>query len=101
MVQAQKDISSAWTVIIEPNQNIGIVSTPDAQAALYLKNLRPVDINEQMFEVTAYLAAPDNSIKGVFHQIFQGTTEEELRDQIRADGYTVIKGECSNAPLQQ
>ncbi|KAH9366920.1 hypothetical protein HPB48_000780 [Haemaphysalis longicornis] len=100
-VQAPKEISSAWTVIIEPNQSIGIVSTPHAQAALYLKNLPAVDINGKMCEVTAYLAATDNLIKGVIHQIPQSTTEEELRDQIRVDGITSSKRECSHTPLQQ
>ncbi|KAH9370819.1 hypothetical protein HPB48_000128 [Haemaphysalis longicornis] len=90
-VQTPKEIPSAWRVIIEPNQNIGIVRTPDAQAALYLKNLRAVDINGQMCQVTAYLAAPDNSIKEIIHRIPQGTTEEELRDQIWVDGYNVIQ----------
>ncbi|KAH7977030.1 hypothetical protein HPB52_023212 [Rhipicephalus sanguineus] len=63
--------------------NIIIVSTPSEQAADAIRKLDKINLQGQMHEVNAYVAAPEGVSKGVIHGVDRGTTSEELLAHLR------------------
>lgn len=75
---------------IDPKQNIIIYSTPDVNLANKLTKLQTLHLGETDYAVTAYTAAPDESVKGIVHGIPPGTTTDDLLDNLEAPGYEIL-----------
>lgn len=74
-------------VRIDENQNILIVSTPSPDTATALSKIRKLTFGNGTFEVSSYGISPDNSCKGVIHNIHLEATPEEIMKAISAPGF--------------
>ncbi|KAH7940690.1 hypothetical protein HPB49_003555 [Dermacentor silvarum] len=63
--------------------NIAIISTPIMETANVVQSVPSVRFGAKDCTVTAYVAAPDNSCKGVIHGLDAGTTPTELIASLR------------------
>ncbi|KAH7965700.1 hypothetical protein HPB49_009894 [Dermacentor silvarum] len=63
---------------IDPVQNIAIASTPNEELAMSIRHITTIHMGVLEFAVTAYVADPDSSAKGVIHGIPAGTSTEVL-----------------------
>lgn len=63
-------------------QNIVVVSTPNDARAQRYSTIRSITLGTQVFEVFAYHAAPDNTVKGVIRNISLEDTQEDIRRYI-------------------
>lgn len=78
------EISAAAEDTTSPNvaQNIMVVSTPDEERAKRYERVRAIAMGDQIFEVFAYRAAPENTAKGVIRNIGIDESPEEVRSRI-------------------
>ncbi|KAH9371985.1 hypothetical protein HPB48_013237 [Haemaphysalis longicornis] len=72
---------------IDENQNILIVSTPSPDTAAGLSKIEKLTIGNGTFEVSSYGVSPDNSCKGVIHNIHLEATPDEIMKAISAPGF--------------
>ncbi|KAL1414364.1 hypothetical protein MTO96_007602 [Rhipicephalus appendiculatus] len=63
--------------------NIAIISTPSIETANVVQSLPSLRFGAKDYAVMAYVAAPDNSCKGVIHGLDAGTTPTELLAHLR------------------
>lgn len=63
--------------------NIAIISTPNMDTANAVQCISSLRFGASDYAVTAYVAAPDNSCKGVIHGLDAGTTPTELLAHLR------------------
>ncbi|KAH9360674.1 hypothetical protein HPB48_004806 [Haemaphysalis longicornis] len=64
-----------------------VVSTPFLAAAKALSKIHQLKIEGSIFPVNAYGISPDNSCKGVIHNISIGVTTEQIMAVLSAPGY--------------
>ncbi|KAH7951836.1 hypothetical protein HPB52_013572 [Rhipicephalus sanguineus] len=67
---------------INAERNIAIASTPDETTATKLQAVTVLNLGTQRYETHAYIAAPDNSCKGVSMGPEKNTSPTELLDNI-------------------
>lgn len=75
---------------IDAKQNIIIYSTPDLNLANKLTKLQTLRLGATDYAVTAYTAAPDESVKGIVHGIPPGTTPDDILDNLEAPGHEIL-----------
>lgn len=70
--------------IVCPNiaQNILVVSTPEKKNANAYAAIQQIRISEGMYHVAAYIAAPDNTCKGVIRGVDTDISEAQLQTMI-------------------
>lgn len=86
----EANLQSEGTTIrvrIDENQNILIVSTPSPDTAAALSKIEKLNIGNGTFEVSSYGVSPDNSCKGVIHNIHLEATPDEIMKAISAPGF--------------
>lgn len=64
---------------VNPTNNTITISTPDRQRAAAYASLQTLRIEGRDFEVASYVAAPDDSVRGVIYQAFDGSSPDEVR----------------------
>ncbi|CAN7997241.1 unnamed protein product [Ixodes pacificus] len=76
--------TNATEDIICPNamQNILVVSTPSEHNAKTYAGVEAISIGSAIYEVSSYLAAPDNTCKGIIRNIDLELDHEQLRSLI-------------------
>ncbi|KAL1446653.1 hypothetical protein MTO96_044503 [Rhipicephalus appendiculatus] len=75
---------------IHAERNIAIASTPEETIATKLQAVTELNIGSQRYEMQAYIAAPDNSCKGVIIGPEKNTSPTELLDNIYAPDAEVL-----------
>ncbi|KAL1444675.1 hypothetical protein MTO96_045462 [Rhipicephalus appendiculatus] len=75
---------------IHAERNIAIASTLDETIATRLKAVTELNLGSQRYEMQAYIAAPDNSCKGVIIGPEKNTSPTELLDNIYAPDAEVL-----------
>ncbi|KAM7297198.1 hypothetical protein ISCGN_022351 [Ixodes scapularis] len=78
-----KEMSNKIQIQINSNQNILAIHTEDEETARALTRVHQLTLGGKSYPSYTYLAAPDDSIKGVIHDVKPGSTTEELLDFIR------------------
>ncbi|KAG0436038.1 hypothetical protein HPB47_018181 [Ixodes persulcatus] len=78
-----REMSNKIQIQINSNQNILAVHTEDEETARALIRVHQLTLGGKSYPSYTYLAAPDDSIKGVIHDVKPGSTTEELLDFIR------------------
>ncbi|KAH9365556.1 hypothetical protein HPB48_020596 [Haemaphysalis longicornis] len=71
-------------------QNVIVVSTPSPAAARALESLQKIVVFGNRHEVSVYPITPDNSCRGIIHNITQEHPEEYVKSLITAPGYEVL-----------
>ncbi|KAH9364873.1 hypothetical protein HPB48_021284 [Haemaphysalis longicornis] len=75
---------------IDSKQNIIIYSTPDLNLANKLTKLRTLPLGATDYAVTAYTAAPDESVKEIVLAIPAGTTPDDTLDNLEVPGHEIL-----------
>ncbi|KAH9379141.1 hypothetical protein HPB48_019210 [Haemaphysalis longicornis] len=76
-------------------QNIVVISTPNDERAVRYADIRNITLGTQVFEVYAYHAAPDNTVKGVIRNISLEDTPEDIHNYVtNKHNPTVIGAHC-------
>lgn len=70
------------TVCANVAQNIIVLSTPCERRAVRYAQLRALKIGDQIFEASAYHAAPSGTAKGVIYHVAASETPEDIRANI-------------------
>lgn len=70
--------------IVCPNftQNVLVVSTPEKKNASAYAGIQQIRISEGLYKVAAYIAAPDNTCKGIIRGIDADISETQLQRMI-------------------
>ncbi|KAG0416190.1 hypothetical protein HPB47_006631, partial [Ixodes persulcatus] len=79
-----REMSYKIQIQINNNQNILAVHTEVEETARALTRMHQLTLAGKSYPSYTYLAAPDDSIKGVIHDVKPGSTTQELLDFIRA-----------------
>lgn len=66
-----------------PGSNIIIASTPHVDTAQVLRRITTLTLGGNTHEFNTYVAAPEDTLRGVIHGIDPGTTPEELTANLR------------------
>ncbi|KAG0414308.1 hypothetical protein HPB47_008538 [Ixodes persulcatus] len=74
------------TIRIRKDQNLMILSTPDVGTAERMARVKHLSLNGQDYDIGAYIAAPDDSCRGVITKIGFGFSTEYLTEKIRPMG---------------
>nr|XP_054924331.1 uncharacterized protein LOC126527440 [Dermacentor andersoni] len=75
---------------IRTEQNLAVLSTPDENLATRLQKVRFISMGVTQHAVQAYVAAPDNSCKGVVSGLEPNTTTTTLLENLRCSGAPVL-----------
>lgn len=70
------------TTYPNPGQNILVISTPCRTRALAYANVREISLRGRRYEVFAYRAAPDNTVKGTIYNISPTYTKADIKECI-------------------
>lgn len=73
----------SFLIRLHNGSNIAILSTPSMETASAVQCISSLRFAAKNYAVTAYVAAPDNSCKGVIHGVDAGTTPTELLSHLR------------------
>ncbi|KAH7961630.1 hypothetical protein HPB52_010954 [Rhipicephalus sanguineus] len=76
---------------LRPEQNLAVISTPHEHIALNLYSVQHLRLGEHTYPVSIYIAAPDNSCKGIIYGVDPGTSPSELMDHLITPGHTVLQ----------
>ncbi|KAL1473104.1 hypothetical protein MTO96_038924 [Rhipicephalus appendiculatus] len=76
---------------LRPQQNLAIISTPQSHVADALYKVRELRLGEQVYPITTYFAAPDNSCKGIVPGIVPGTSSSTLVDELVAPETQILQ----------
>ncbi|KAM7305720.1 hypothetical protein ISCGN_015616 [Ixodes scapularis] len=74
------------TLRIRKDQNLMIFSTPNVGTAERMARVKHLSLNGQDYDIGAYIAAPDDSCRGVITKIGFGFSTEYLTEKIRPMG---------------
>ncbi|XP_072145253.1 uncharacterized protein [Dermacentor andersoni] len=76
---------------LRTGSNIIIVSTPNEEAAQLARRITSLTIEGRSYDVNAYVAAPENTRRGVIHGVDPRATPEELKTDLwtRTQGVTI------------
>ncbi|KAH7950197.1 hypothetical protein HPB49_020856 [Dermacentor silvarum] len=74
-----------------PEQNLAIISTPSSHVADALLNIQELSISQRTYPVSAYLAAPDDSCKGIVPGLEPGTPSHMLVEELQASGIQILQ----------
>ncbi|KAH8033503.1 hypothetical protein HPB51_013362 [Rhipicephalus microplus] len=75
---------------IQAERNIAVASTPDETIATKLQAVTALNLRSQRYEMQAYVAAPDNSCKGVIIGPEKNTSPTKFLDNIYAPDAEVL-----------
>ncbi|KAG0428345.1 hypothetical protein HPB47_024662 [Ixodes persulcatus] len=78
------------TIRIRGDQNLVVVSTPNMESSTRVQQISALTLGTKQYEVTAYLAVPDNSCRGVISGVETRRTAEELTENLRATGINIL-----------
>ncbi|KAG0431302.1 hypothetical protein HPB47_021899 [Ixodes persulcatus] len=78
------------TIRIHRDQNLVVVSTPNMESSTRVQQISALTLGTKQYEVTAYLAVPDNSCRGVISGVETRPTAEELTENLRATGINIL-----------
>ncbi|KAG0432502.1 hypothetical protein HPB47_020784 [Ixodes persulcatus] len=78
------------TIRIRRDQNLVVVSTPNMESSIRVQQISALTLGTKQYEVTAYLAVPDNSCRGVISGVETRPTAEELTENLRATGINIL-----------
>lgn len=70
------------TVCVNAAQNVVVLSTPSAQRIAKYTRIQRLLIEGRSYEIRAYEAAPEGTVKGVIHNIAIELTPEEIRERV-------------------
>ncbi|KAH9378775.1 hypothetical protein HPB48_011179 [Haemaphysalis longicornis] len=65
-----------------PTQNIVIISTPKIGNAEKYNALREIRISDKTYEIRAYATAPEDTTKGVIHNIPDYASDEDINKSL-------------------
>ncbi|KAL1473621.1 hypothetical protein MTO96_038569, partial [Rhipicephalus appendiculatus] len=76
---------------VHPGSNIIIVSTPEENVARHLREITRLNIRGHIYPFNAYVADPEDVLRGVIHGKPTGTSQNELMAslRIRTQGVTI------------
>lgn len=74
-----------------PEQNLAVMSTPSSHVADALLKLQELSLGQRTFPVSAYLAAPDDSCKGIVPGLEPGTPSHMLAEEMQAPGIQILQ----------
>ncbi|KAH7933006.1 hypothetical protein HPB49_006499 [Dermacentor silvarum] len=74
-----------------PEQNLAIISTPSSHVADALLNIQELSISQRTYPVSAYLATPDDSCKGIVPGLEPGTPSHMLVEEMQASGIQILQ----------
>ncbi|KAH7958608.1 hypothetical protein HPB49_003213 [Dermacentor silvarum] len=80
---------SVAQTIMRTDQNLAVISTSDENLVAELQKVQSLSLGLNQHAIQAYVAAPDNSCKGVVPGIEPNTTVKTLLENLR----------CSEAPI--
>ncbi|KAM7307785.1 hypothetical protein ISCGN_011421 [Ixodes scapularis] len=78
------------TIRIRRDQNLVVVSTTSMESSTRLQQISALTFGTKQYDVTAYLAVPDNSCRGVISGVETRPTAEELTENLRATGINIL-----------
>lgn len=72
--------------------NTFTLCTPDRQRATAYANIEKLNLQDQTYNVTSYVAAPEDSVKGVIYNAYAGDSPEAVRQGFgnRNEGIEVV-----------
>ncbi|XP_070382496.1 uncharacterized protein [Dermacentor albipictus] len=82
--------STGFKVRIDEDQNILVLSTASEATASALSKMQKITIDATTYDIASYGISPDNSCKGVIHNIDHDTTPEMLLKRIESPGYEAL-----------
>ncbi|CAN7949590.1 unnamed protein product, partial [Ixodes pacificus] len=98
-----KDFYSNVTIQTQWAQNLIIASTADEDYAMKLSMITQIQLGAALYELMPYLKPLPGTVRGVVHGIEAGTTEQELKELISVNGYSILHarmlGKSSSALL--
>ncbi|KAM7308259.1 uncharacterized protein ISCGN_011893 [Ixodes scapularis] len=78
------------TIRIRRDQNLAIISTPRLETSSRIQAISALTLETRQYEVTAYLAVPDNSCRGIISGVDTRPTAETLTEELRAPGTNIL-----------
>ncbi|KAG0441424.1 hypothetical protein HPB47_015951 [Ixodes persulcatus] len=78
------------TIRIRRDQNLAIISTPSLFTSSRIQPILALTLETRQYEVTAYLAVPDNSCRGIISGVDTRPTAEILTEELRAPGTNIL-----------
>lgn len=82
--------AQATSLSIQGYKNIAVIKTSKETAAAKIDKINAVMFGDRVRAVCTYIQPPENSCKGVIHQIRAGTTSEDLMTHLKAEGFTIL-----------
>ncbi|KAH6921100.1 hypothetical protein HPB50_027917 [Hyalomma asiaticum] len=74
-----------------PEENLAVMSTPSSHVADTLLNLQELSLGQRTFPVSAYLAAADDSCKGIVAGLEPGTPSHMLAEEMQAPAIQILQ----------
>ncbi|KAH7978607.1 hypothetical protein HPB49_006094 [Dermacentor silvarum] len=75
---------------VQVAQNIALISTPSEIIATNLNKMASLTLGPHRYPISAYIASPDNSCKGIITGPDAGTTPTEHLDHLLAPGVEIL-----------
>ncbi|KAH7933084.1 hypothetical protein HPB49_007946 [Dermacentor silvarum] len=96
--------TAAWTVAgvspndqrdlilrTRPEENRAVIITPSSHVADALLKIQELSISQRTYPLSAYLATPDDSCKGVVPGLEPGTPSHMLVEEMQASGIQILQ----------
>ncbi|KAL1470224.1 hypothetical protein MTO96_024503 [Rhipicephalus appendiculatus] len=74
-----------------PEQNLAVISTPSSHVADALLKVQELLLGQRTYPVSAYLAAPDDSCKGIVPGLKPGTPSHTLVEEMQATDIQILQ----------
>ncbi|KAH8009870.1 hypothetical protein HPB51_020662 [Rhipicephalus microplus] len=78
----QPDIAGEDTLRINMRRNTMIMSTPSLANAKEYSNIKEIKIHDKSYATAAYITAPENTFKGVIHEIPTYDNQEDIEKSL-------------------